>query len=79
MTEEAVVIPEKEKKKDKNKKEKKSDSKKINVKIAPGNWTRLEKCLDDYNKNPERTTSKLKYTNVLNEAVSAFLQNKQNQ
>ena len=47
-------------------------SKKVNIEIAPGNWVRLEKYINDFNDNPERTASKLKYTNVVNDALSVF-------
>ncbi len=47
-------------------------SKKVNIEIAPGNWVRLEKYINDFNDNPERTASKLKYTNVVNDALAVF-------
>jgi len=47
-------------------------SKKVNIEIAPGNWVRLEKFINDFNDNPERTASKLKYTNVVNDALAMF-------
>ena len=56
------------------KKSKKESSKMINIRIAPGNWTRLEKYITEFNANPERSMSKLKYTNAINEAVSEYFQ-----
>jgi len=47
-------------------------SKKVNIEIAPGNWVRLEKFINDFNDNPERTASKMKYTNVVNDALAMF-------
>lgn len=53
-------------------------SKKVNIEIAPGNWVRLEKYIKGFNENPERTTSKLKYTNVVNEALSVLFSDSDN-
>jgi len=50
----------------------KAKSKKVNIEIAPGNWVRLEKFINDFNDNPERTASRLKYTNVVNDALALF-------
>jgi len=60
----------------KEKKQKKptASSKKLHVEIARGNWKRLEKFIDDYNKDPERMTPKLKQADVINEALALYLQ-----
>jgi len=58
------------------KKNKEKDSRKVNVKITPGNWKRIEKFMEDFNNNPERTSSKLKYTNIINDAISVFFEKK---
>lgn len=50
-----------------------SDSKKINVEIAPGNQTKMDEFIKYYNKQPDRKTPKLKYTDVVNEALDVFL------
>lgn len=67
-----AAADEKKKKKDTDKKA----SKKLNIKIAPGNWQRIEKFINDFNGNPERTASKLKYTTVINEALSVYFEKK---
>ena len=51
-----------------------SGSKKINVEIAPGNRTALEAYIESYNARPDRTTPKIKYTDVLNLAVDRFME-----
>ena len=58
-------------KKDKGKKEK--NSKKINVTVAPANWARMKKYLQSYNESENRTGPKLKYTDVINEAISRYI------
>ncbi len=57
------------KEKEKKEKEKKERSRKINIRIAPGNWGRLERYVENFNANPERTASKMKFTDIINEAV----------
>lgn len=51
----------------------KSGAKILNVEVAPGNRTRLEAYIHGYNTRPDRKTPKIKYTDVLNEAVDRFL------
>ena len=51
----------------------KEHSHKINVEIAPGNQTRMTKFISAYNARPDRRTPKLKYTDVVNEALDRFL------
>ena len=45
----------------------------INVEIAPGNREKLERYIKAYNHRPDRRTPKIKYTDVINEALDAFL------
>jgi len=54
----------------------KGKSKKINLHIAPGNWKRMEILVDSHNNNPDRQTPKLKYTDVVNEAIRMHLESK---
>jgi hypothetical protein len=51
----------------------KEHSRKINVEIAPGNQVRMTKFIAAYNARPDRRTPKLKYTDVVNEALDLFL------
>ena len=51
----------------------KADSRTINVEIAPGNQAAMEASVDSYNKKPERSTPKIGYTDVVNEALDKFL------
>jgi hypothetical protein len=51
----------------------KTDSRKINVEIAPGNQAAMEAYVDSYNRRPERSTPKIGYTDVVNEALDKFL------
>jgi hypothetical protein len=51
----------------------KADSRKINVEIAPGNQASMDAYVDSYNKKPERSTPKIGYTDVVNEALDRFL------
>ena len=48
-------------------------SHKINVEIAPGNQARMARFITAYNARPDRRTPKLKYTDVVNEALDRFL------
>ena len=51
----------------------KSDSRKINVEIAPGNQRAMDVYIDSYNRRPDRTTPRVGYTDVVNEALDRFL------
>jgi len=51
----------------------KSDSRKINVEIAPGNQAAMDAHVSAYNGKPERSTPKIGYTDVVNEALDRFL------
>ena len=51
----------------------KNASRTINVEIAPGNQEKLDRYVRAYNHTPERTTPKVKYTDVVNEALDIFL------
>ncbi len=54
-------------------KEKDSLSKKINVEIAPGNQKAMDEYIQSYNQKPDRKKTKLKYTDVVNEALYVYL------
>ena len=54
-------------------KKKKTVSRTINVEIAPGNQARLARHIEEYNGRADRTTPKVKYTDVVNEALDRFL------
>lgn len=45
----------------------------VNVEIAPGNQSRMDAWITEYNARPDRSTPKLKYTDVVNEALDAYL------
>lgn len=45
----------------------------VNVEIAPGNQSRIDVYIAAYNADPNRSTPKLKYTDVVNEALDRFL------
>ena len=45
----------------------------INVEIAPGNQAALDRHIEAYNTRPERSTPRVKYTDVVNEALDKFL------
>ncbi len=47
----------------------KGGSRKINVEIAPGNQEALDRHIEAYNARPDRRTPKVKYTDVVNEAL----------
>jgi len=51
----------------------KADSRKINVEIAPGNQQAMDVYVESYNKRPDRTTPKIGYTDVVNDALDKFL------
>ena len=48
-------------------------SRKINVEIAPGNQRAIDLYIESYNRRPDRTTPKVGYTDVVNEALDRFL------
>ena len=48
-------------------------SRKINVEIAPGNQAALDRYIESYNHRPDRRTPKIKYTDVVNEALDKLL------
>ncbi len=56
------------------KKKAKVEARKINVEIAPAVQRELDAHIQTYNGRPERSTPKLKYTDVVNEALAQFLQ-----
>jgi hypothetical protein len=51
----------------------KGASRKINVEIAPGNQDVLDRHISAYNARPDRSTPKIKYTDVVNEALDKLL------
>jgi hypothetical protein len=51
----------------------KPGSRKINVEIAPGNQAAMDRYIELYNHTPDRKTPKVKYTDVVNEALDKFL------
>jgi hypothetical protein len=55
------------------KKHDKAKGRKINVEIAPGNQEALDRHIAAYNARPDRSTPKIKYTDVVNEALDKFL------
>jgi hypothetical protein len=57
--------------KGKSKKEKKSE--KLNLEVAPANWTRLKRLVSLFNENEHRTGPKLKYDEAINTAVKCFI------
>lgn len=55
-------------------KDKKSKpAKMVNIEIAPKNQSRMQSYIDNYNEKPDRVTPKIKYTDVINEALDFFL------
>jgi hypothetical protein len=48
-------------------------SRKINVEIAPGNQAAMDRYIESYNHAPDRKTPKIKYTDVVNDALDKFL------
>jgi hypothetical protein len=48
-------------------------ARKINVEIAPGNQAKLDVYIEAYNGRPDRKTPKIKYTDVVNDALDQFL------
>ena len=57
---------------------KKPQSKRIVTEIAPGVRVLLDTYMKAYNEGPERVSSPLKYTDVINLALDAFLPNEAN-
>jgi hypothetical protein len=55
---------------------KKSQSKRLVTEIAPGVRTMLDAYMKAYNEGPDRVSSPLKYTDVINQALDAFLPGK---
>jgi hypothetical protein len=55
------------------KKQHKEAPRTINVEIAPGNREKLDLYIRAYNHMPDRATPKIKYTDVVNDALDAFL------
>ena len=51
----------------------KTGSRKINVEIAPGNEQAMDHYIESYNRKVDRKTPKIKYTDVVNEALDKFL------
>ena len=45
----------------------------INVEIAPGNQEKMDLYIKAYNHMPDRATPKIKYTDLVNEALDTFL------
>lgn len=50
----------------------KAKAKKINLQIAPGNWSKMQSLVTAFNENPERTAPKMKFTDVVNQAIQEF-------
>jgi len=46
---------------------------KVNVEIAPGNQTKMDLYIKAYNSRADRKTPKIKYTDLVNEALDQFL------
>jgi hypothetical protein len=55
------------------KKQNKETTRTINVEIAPGNQEKLDRYIKAYNHRPDRATPKIKYTDVVNDALDTFL------
>jgi hypothetical protein len=51
----------------------KTGSRIINVEIAPGNQQAMERYIGSYNHKLDRKTPKIKYTDVVNEALDKLL------
>ena len=51
----------------------KVDSRKLNVENAPGNQQAMDVYVESYNQRPDRTTPKIGYTDVVNDALDRFL------
>ena len=57
----------------KKKDREKATTRKINVEIAPGNQAKMDVYIEAYNGRPDRRTPKIKYTDVVNDALDKFL------
>jgi hypothetical protein len=55
---------------------KKEQTKRVVTEIAPAVRVLLDTYMKDYNDGPERVSSPLKYTDVINQALDAFLPSK---
>jgi hypothetical protein len=55
------------------KKQHKDAPRTINVEIAPGNQEKMDRYIKTYNRMPDRATPKIKYTDVVNDALDTFL------
>jgi len=55
---------------------KKPQVKRVVTEIAPGVREMLDTYIKTYNEGPERVSSPLKYTDVINQALDAFLPGK---
>jgi hypothetical protein len=51
----------------------KAGARKINVEIAPGNQAAMGRYIESYNHRENRTTPKIGYTDLVNEALDRFL------
>lgn len=51
----------------------KPGSRMVNVAIAPGNETRLRRYIEWYNRHPSRSRPTVTATDIVNEALDAFL------
>lgn len=52
---------------------KKAQVKRVVTEIAPGVRTLLDAYMSAYNEGPERVSSPLKYTDIINQALDGFL------
>jgi len=57
---------------------KKPQAKRVVTEIAPGVRVLLDAYMKAYNEAPERVSSPLKYTDIINQALDAFLPRKHN-
>lgn len=57
----------------KHEKRDKPGSRMVNVAIAPGNETRLRRYIEWYNRHPSRSRPIVTATDIVNEALDAFL------
>ncbi|MDR3671348.1 MAG: hypothetical protein P4L36_10900 [Holophaga sp.] len=55
---------------------KKDQTKRVVTEIAPAVRVMLDTYMQEYNEGPERVSSPLKYTDVINQALDAFLPSK---
>ena len=57
----------------KKREKEKAGARKINVEIAPGNQQAMDRYIETYNHKSDRKTPKIKYTDVVNEALDKLL------